>query len=188
MRKLMMAGLVLSAFAAPVTGQNSKPKIIPINPEFVDGTAIIIPAGSKLQLVSLPPEGIADAKFSGRLTLTGTYELRGYGDEAWVNLRPDRKSLALLPYWRERWEGGPKEIYLDNGWTFARAVVGKAELQKLQNENYAARGRATIIVDEYQTSIECDRASYSARFVSVVDRSVQVAANRHIAEPGEGEC
>lgn len=187
MRKLVIILFALCGVCAPVVGQGAEPQVIPRNPKNADGPAIIIPAGSALRLASFPPEGTS-ATFRGRLTLTGRYKLTGYGDEAWVRLWPDSKSQAALPYWRNWWEGRPTEIFLENGWAFALAVVGKNELRKLKADTkHSVRGQLTIVVEGYETSIDCDVAHYSARFVSVVNPSIQVAANRP-KEEEEKEC
>jgi hypothetical protein len=163
-----------AAALAPLAAAAADPQVVLVDPEFPDGDAIVIPAGSALS-VSFPPDPDYNARFSGRLTLTGAYEVKGYGEDAWVTLRPDPKSLATLPQWRERWEGPLQELYVANGWAFAEAVLPKDELEKLKDESYSVRGQATVVVDDYETSVECDHAHYSARFVSVVNFAVDLA-------------
>lgn len=190
MQKLVMILSALCGVSAPAVGQHAQPQVILMFPEDEKNedeyaSAIVIPAGSSLR-VTFPEHPRHNATFSGRLTLTGTYELKGYGDDAWVTLWPDSKAQATLPYWRNWWEGRPTEISLENGWAFAQAVVGKNDLHRLKaDEEHSVRGQITIIVDEYQTIIECDSAHYSARFVSVVGLSVQMAANPPVEEEEE---
>lgn len=184
MRKLVIILAALCGCGAAAMASGAGPRVVLMDPQSPDSDAIIMPAGSTLQ-VSFPPDPDHNARFSGRLTLSGTYEVRGYGEYAWVTLWPDRKSRAALPQWRERWEGPLKELYVDNGWAFAQAVASKEELEKLQDEGFSIRGRATVVVDQYETSVECDHAHYSARFVSVVNFAVQMADK---ASEEEGGC
>ena len=109
------------------------------------------------------------------MTLSAAYEAGGYGDDAFVTLWPDKKSRAALPYWRLR--GGPDELELTNDWDFVKAVVPKDKLALLKSGKLeTVRGHVTIVADDYRTSIECDVASFSVRFVSVVGKPVQIAA------------
>jgi hypothetical protein len=185
MRQLVMIMAALCASGAAAMDQGAQPRVVLMFPEQSDGPAILMPPGTPLA-VTFPDDPDHNARFTGRLTLTGTYELRGYGEEAWVTLRPDRQSLASLPQWRERWEGPPKELYVGNGWDFAQAVVPKAELEKLKSEDHVVRGRVTMIVEDYETSVECDRAHYSARFVAIETLDVQMAEAP--VEEAEGGC
>ena len=185
MRKLVMIFCALAGVSAAAAAGPAEPQVVLIYPDDPNSSAMIIPAGTALRVASLPNDGMTKATFSGRLTLTGAYELKGYGDDAYVTLWPDSKSQAALPYWRDWWEGAPTEIYLDNGWAFAQTVVGKNQLRKLKaDDQHAVRGKITIIVDQYETSIECDHATYSARFVSVVGSTIQLAANQPEEQEG----
>jgi hypothetical protein len=185
MRKLLIGILALCGSGA-LAAQTGAPRIVPMYPDQAESDAIVIPAGSPLT-VSFPPDADHNARFNGRLTLMGRYELGGYGEEAWVTLWPDSQSLAMIPQWKDRWEGGLKDLYIDNGWAFAQAVVPKDELHLLKNEDHVVRGHATIVVEDYETSVECDRAHYSARFVSLVDRGFQMAA-APVAEEEDAGC
>ena len=187
MRKLVaiLGAFCLAAAPALATAQTPAPTVILLHPGLDPpaSEAIVIPAGSPVKLVAFPRDHESTAKFSGRFELTGTYQVEGYGEDALVTLWPDKASLARLPYWNDR--GGAEELYLANGWAFAEAVVARGELKKLKAETVeSVSGRATIIADDYETSIECDVAHFSARFVSLVN-TLEVAG----AEPGsEGEC
>ena len=136
---------------------------------------IVIPAGSSLRLVSpISPNNDLQAAFQGRFTLSGSYEIQGYGEDAALSMWPDRKSRASLPHWQDR--DLPEEMSVSNAWAFARAVVPKDKLRRLKNGTLrSVHGRVTIIADQYDTSIECDVVSASARFVAVVGK-VQLAA------------
>ena len=186
MRKLVILLSALGGLSAPSIAWAAEPRVVLLFPEHADGPAVVIPAGSALRLLPSSLDHPNQAVFSGRMELTGTYELKGYGEDAWVTLWPDRKSLAAMPYWHDWWEGPPTEISFENGWAFAQAVVGENQLHKLKAEDHSERGTITVIVDNYDISIECDRAYYSARFVAVVDTKVQLAANAR--EDEEAGC
>ena len=176
MRKLLLIVAALSGSSAFAMSDGAEPQIVLMDPAFSDGPAVIIPAGSALR-VSFPPDPDHNAAFTGSLTLTGTYELQGYGEDASVMLWLDSPSLAAMPQWRGRWEGGPTHLYIHNGWDFAQAAVPKSELEKLKaDDQHRVRGQITVVVDDYETAVECDRAHYSARFVSIVNPTVQMAA------------
>ncbi len=183
MRKLVIIFTALCGLSAPATGQRAEPRVVLLDPKHADGQAVVIPSGSALRLASTSGQDEpSKAVFSGRMTLSGTYELQGYGDEAWVTLWPDKKSLGIVPYWHEWWQGPPTEITLENGWDFAKAVLARNQLHKLKADNHSVRGKITVIVDRYETSIECDNANYFARFVAVVKPNVQLAAKPHEEE------
>ena len=129
-----------------------------------------------MQLASFPRDFESNAKFHGRFTISGAYKVERYGDETTAAIKPDKTSLKLLPYWREH--GGPDEINISNAEAFAQAVLSPAELQMLKaKKGRAPHGNITIVADDYSTSIECDVASFEARFISVVKPAVRIAAN-----------
>ena len=176
MRTFVAIFAAVACMSAPALGQSTAPQVVLLHPDADDEEAIVIPVGSALRLASFPRDWASTAAFSGQFTLSGTFELSGHGDDALVTVWPESKSLAALPYWRVR--GGPREIYISNAWAFAQAVVAKDELQKLEAEELpSVRGHVTIIADDYQASIECDAANFSARFVSVVKPDVEMAAS-----------
>ena len=175
MRTFVALFAVLSVTSTATLAQSAMPQVVLLHPG-TDGTeAIVIPSGSSMHLASFPRDFESSATFRGRFTLSGMYEVTGYGENASVTMWPDRKSRDGLPYWRVH--GGPDEIDISNGWAFTRAVVPRDKLQKLKAARPdSVKGRVTIIADNYQTSIVCDVASFSARFISVV-KAVQIAAN-----------
>jgi hypothetical protein len=141
-----------------------------------DTEAMILPAGSPMHLASFPRDFESNAKFHGRFTLSGAYKVQRYGEETSATIKPDKTSLKLLPYWRDH--GGPDEVNISNAEAFAEAVLSPAELQALKaKKGRSPHGRITIIADDYSTSIECDVASFEARFISVVIPAVRIAAN-----------
>jgi len=187
MRKLVTIFSALCCMSTLALAQGGKPQVVLLHlgddPADPDSEAIVVPAASPIRLASFPRDHESNAAFRGRFTLTGSYELNGSGENAYITLWPDEKSRAALPFWRVR--GGPNTIYLSNGWAFALAVVPKAELHKLKADtDFVVRGHVTIIADDYRASIDCDLASFSARFVSVVEAPVRIAA----IPQSEGGC
>jgi hypothetical protein len=188
----MRSLIALTAFACCIAAAPAphaaklapKPTVVLLHPgsKPPDREAIVIPAASPLKLASFPRDFESNATFSGRISLSGAYEVGGYGDDAFATFWPDTKSRATLPYWREH--GGPDELELTNDWAFVQAVVPKDKLARLKSGKLeSVRGHVTIVADDYETSIECDVASFSVRFVSVVAKPVQIAA---IPESEEG--
>lgn len=177
MRKLFAIFAALCSTGAVALAPGAKPRVIVIRsaPTSQDIGKIVIPAGSSLRLASsLSRTTDIQAAFRGRFTLSGIYKVEGYGKLTSLTMWPDRKSRNLLPHWEDRQV--PEEMDISNAWAFARAVLPEDRLQKLRTGKLSsARGRVTIIADRYETSIDCDVVSASARFVSVV-KKVQIAA------------
>lgn len=177
MRTLFAIIAAICSMGAAAPAQSAKPSAIVIRtaPGAQAVATIVIPAGSPLRLVSsLSPNADIQAAFRGRFTLSGTYKVKGYGEHTSLTMWPDKQSRGRLPHWRDR--DVPEEMDISNAWAFARAVLPDDKLQKLKTGKMpSARGHATIIADQYETSIDCDVVAASARFVSLV-RKMQIAA------------
>ena len=183
MRTLILIAAALSCLGSSALAQSAKPRVIYMHPADAtpESEALLIPAASTMHMVSAARDGISGAVFRGGFTVSGNYLIEGQGEETSVIFWPDKKSRAVLPYWRHR--GGPEELYITNGWAFAQAVVPRDRLQKLQAQTLTAvRGRVTMRADDYETSIECDTASFSARFVSIVKPPMTLAAKFESSE------
>ena len=175
MPKLVALFAMAGAIATSGLAQSTKQRIVELQPGVEYTSAIVIPAGSRLELAKLGSESGTMAEFRGQFTLSGTYLVDTYDDETSVMFWPDKKSRNSLPYWRGRER--PSEIYLSNSTAFADAVLPPAELRMVKAGTLSGvRGRVTIVAEAFSTSIECDAASYSARFVMVVKPARQIAA------------
>jgi hypothetical protein len=177
MRRVIALTALGCFIAAAPPAHAPKPTIVLLHPGLKppDEEAIVIPASSPLKLASFPRDFESNASFTGEVTLSAAYEAGGYGDGAFVTLWPDKKSRSALPYWRLR--GGPQELELTNDWDFIKAVVPRDKLALLKSGKLeTVRGHVTIVADQYETSIECDVANFSVRFVAVVSKPVQIAA------------
>ena len=187
MRTLVTIFAALCCVSSLALAQSNRPQVVMLHlgddPADPEAEALIIPAASPVHLESFPRDQGTGAVFRGRFTLSGTYELSGYREDSYATFWPNKKSRERLPYWRAR--GGPGAIYLSNGWALAEAVAPKARLAKLQADpEYKVRGNITVIAENFETSIECDAANFSARFVSVVQTPMRVAA----VKGDEGGC
>ena len=154
--RILLAAMLLAqpALAAPVS--------IAL-PDKAD--TVIVPDGSPLKFKKF--DGDDQAIFTGQLTLTGTYY---YGPNAFDDgsgmltfyFRPDKASLARMPYLKGR--GHPDDMVLTNETAFARATFSRDGLARVK-KSYAT-GAITVTIDTISAGIECDGASWTARYVS----------------------
>ena len=180
MRKLVIAAAAASLLAGPAPAQvTAKPQAAPLSAiEAALEGGLTIPASS-LRLASFGGDPLPTARFTGRVEISGTYEVELYDEKISASLWPDEKSRKLLPHWDGR--GEAEQLYIANSEEFAKAVLSGEELAKLRSGRLALiRGQASIVADEYEASlIDCDGTSYEARFVSVL-KNVELAG-----DPGE---
>jgi hypothetical protein len=158
------------AFALLLLGASPGPTIIqPTNAQLV-GEALIVPADSPVRFKRWDKYGYA--VFDGRFELTGAFT---YGcavdcegpvteEDIRTDFIPDPATASRLPHWKLR--NNDISLVLSNDKGFANAVADR----KLHAAIRAGRvpyieGRATIIVEDFRTGIECDSANYEARFV-----------------------
>lgn len=185
LRKLVIAAAAACLLAGPAPAQGiAKPQVVPasaIKAALKDGIAL--PAGSPLRLASVVRDRDLTATFTGRVEITGTYEIELYFEEISAYLWPDKGSLELLPHWDGH--GEAEQLYIANSTEFAKAVLSEEELAKLKSGRLALiRGQASIVGDKYEASLgDCEVTSYSARFVSLL-KNIEIAG-----DPGEeGGC
>lgn len=128
-------------------------------------------------------------RFRGRFRLEGEYR---YGrlsndkkDEAAYDVIeltfvPDAKYLAKLPYWDGR--GPVTELSFENQKDFIGKVIGPTLVSDVhERKRLSVTGRATIWVDRYTAAFDCDRATYSVRFLKVETPPTVVASNDTVA-------
>lgn len=177
----MIAAAAASLLAGPAPAQvTDKPQAAPLSAiEAALERGLTIPAATSLRLASFGGDPLPTARFSGRVEISGTYEIELYDEEISASLWPDERSRKLLPHWDGR--GEPERLYIANSDDFAAAVLSGEELAKLKSGRLGLiRGQASIVADEYEASlIDCDGTSYEARFVSVL-KNVELAG-----DPGE---
>jgi hypothetical protein len=79
---------------------------------------------------------------------------------------PDKAMALRLPYWAQRHH--VHEIRFTNESAFVSAVIPQKELESLrQRKSFSVTGRASIVVEQYQASVECDYPTYAVSFVSL---------------------
>jgi hypothetical protein len=86
--------------------------------------------------------------------------------QVYGELLPDPEIARRLPHWKIR--NGDMRIYINRGDRLARQIVGREDLKSIRSGKLdEARRHVSIVVDDYQAGIECDGATYSARFISI---------------------
>lgn len=159
---LPLAALIISAAPAP--------KYIALDSY---GEALVIPADSPVRLLRFNKQHAA-ASFRGRFVLTGMFV---YGcdiecepplakGDVHGSIIPDPDAAARLPHWKIR--NNDIRIYL-HGWDrlAARVISPDERAAVFAGKADSIRKHVSIIVDDFNASIECDSASYDARFISL---------------------
>jgi hypothetical protein len=134
--------------------------------------AMVIPAGSPVQFQGFG-QYYNSARFSGKFVLEGIFVLDcdycepGYKDnQIRLSIIPDPAMADRLPHWKKH--DNDIAIVITNAASFMRAVSTPAQRRLLlAGKLDEVRGRAAIVVDQYEASLDCDSASYSARFVAI---------------------
>ena len=159
---------------------------IPWNPGDEEG--LVIPASSPVRFTHWDKEHYA--RFSGRFVLTGTF-VYGCNVECGppmqdadieADIIPDPALAAALPHWKLR--NGDLLIYLVDGERLAKQIVTRRERAALMAGKVPdVRKHVAIVVDDFQTGIECDSPFFSARFIALA-KPVQIAQRK--VEPNYG--
>jgi hypothetical protein len=164
----LAACLALLSLTPMVVGATAAPTFIPLG-QYDEG--IVIPAGSPVTFQHFDQHD--SAQFSGQFVLEGVFVLDcdfcepGYKDnEIRLSMIPDPAIAARLPHWKKH--DNDIALIITNAASFMRAVSTPAQRQLLLSGKLdQVRGRAAIIVDQYEASLNCDSADYSARFVAI---------------------
>lgn len=138
-----------------------------------DEISYVIPRGSPVRYERTGE--FYTVEYKGNFPLTGHYSY-GYvtdnpaDDATYGELQllftVSPASAARLPYWQR--DRPVREIYIRNPDRFVQIVVGPYNLEKLRRrEIKQINGVITIVVDKFETSIDCDHQTSSAEFVSV---------------------
>jgi hypothetical protein len=182
------ARIALVPVAALLMSATPQARVIPLaNGE---GEALVVPANSPVRFSGFGKYDVA--RFRGRFVLTGTFvygceiecEPPLQSDEVFVRIVPDAASAAILPRWMIR--NGDMRIYLVGGDRLANAIVTRSEKAALLAGKVGdVRRQVAIVVDDYRAGIECDSASYTARYVSLA-RPAQLASAKMEGDFGCG--
>jgi hypothetical protein len=94
---------------------------------------------------------------------------------------PDRDILVRLPYWDR--QGKIDDLEFANSKEFAAAVIPKDKLKLLQDRKlFSVSGRASVLVESYQISIDCDHATSFVKFIKV-NAAPSVLASHNLISP-----
>jgi hypothetical protein len=141
---------------------------------------IIVPPDSPVQFRNFDQYG--RAHFTGKFVLTGTFTYRcNYcepgakvtEDDLELSIVPDPTLLSRLPHWRQHDNDTMVDILQAKRFThdFTAAADRRALISGKRDE---VTGRIAIVVDDFQTGIDCDSANFSAKFVSIA-KPVRIA-------------
>lgn len=175
-----MIGLRLAAMLLAVAGPGAAEYPL----ADVEGEALIVPAASPVKFTRLDGHM---GRFAGQFTLTGTlvYGCRVDCDrplqspDLQLYVEPDDGQARTLPHWKIRTDR--IRIYFDNERKLAATVISAAERRALLTKRRTeVRKRVSLLIDDFRLGIDCDSASYFARFVAL-------AAPPRLAKSREGE-
>jgi hypothetical protein len=164
------ARIALVPMAALLVSATSSARVIPLPKG--EGEALVVPVNSPVRFRGFGRYDVA--RFAGRFVLTGTFiygceiecEPPLQADEVFVRIVPDAASAGVLPRWKFR--NGNMRIYLVGGERLAQAIVTPREKAALlAGKVEDVRKQVAFVVDDYSAGIECDSASYSARYVAL---------------------
>ncbi|WP_445145233.1 hypothetical protein [Dyella sp. Tek66A03] len=185
MRNMAMI-FALLVTTAPISIQASDPQ----NVHAENGLDYSIPSSSPVKFLAVGEYG--KVSFQGRFVMSGTYHY-GYitndpdADSDYGALElyfvPDRAIAARLPYWAQR--GRVHEIWFRNQEAFVRSVISSEVIEALkQRKTMSANGRASVVVERYQASVECDYPSYTVSFVALDERGYGLASDALVDQYG----
>ncbi len=132
----------------------------------------VIPASSPLRAGKIGE--FNTVHYKGSVEITGEYTY-GFADaipeedveEALaLTFTMDEAGAKQLPYWDR--DGPERDIWIRNDKDFAQAVVSADDLARLASKEIRqVSGTVTISVRDVETTIDCDKQTTSADFVSV---------------------
>jgi hypothetical protein len=148
-----------------------------------EDVTFIVPAGSPVGKAKIGEYGVVE--YEGRIMVSGKYEY-GYSTddseeadnygEKYLSFTLDKQTVAKLPYWSRDGQD-TNELGLMNPEDFAKAVIPANLLARLNTRKIkSVNGTATIWIEDFQTSVECDHDNFYAKFSSLVNRN-QIASN-----------
>ena len=168
MKSRIIAALLSLALVA--AGPVGTPTEIPWAPD--SDEALIVPVDSPVRFARYDESRVAH--FRGRFVLTGTFV---YGcdiecetplakEDLYGSLIPDSEIAARLPHWKMH--NSDMRIFLTGADRLAAQVVTSKERAALfAGKVDNIRKRVSIVVDDFNATLECDGASYGANFVSL---------------------
>jgi len=157
----MIAGALSLCAAAPA------PTFVP----WKDGEGLLVPADSPVQFDRIDEN--YTAHFKGQFLVSGTYVLDceycepGAADnQLRLSIVPDSATRRRLPKWKK--DRTDMKLFIVDGEPLIRSISTPAERARLfAGSLRSIKGSTSIIVEDFETTIECDSASFSARFVAI---------------------
>ncbi|HET7833724.1 MAG TPA: hypothetical protein VFK88_12250 [Gallionella sp.] len=148
------------------------------------GNDALFTTKSATPLVPTESENPEIAKFAGQATISGDYlvswEFRD--DEPYqllFTLIPDAESRAILPHIANGKE--VEELNLDDPKKIVQLLFDANTANDiLSRKILSARGKATVVIEDYFTAVDCDQRSYVARVVNVVKHGKVVLADKKV--------
>jgi hypothetical protein len=182
-----IARLAVLPLAALLVSATPASQVIPF-PD-VDGEALIVPADSPVKFTHFDKYGVAH--FTGRFVLTGTFFIQGCEetcrglteDDLDVDVFPEPALEARLPHWKVHNNDILVSIRPER--RLMRVITNARQRAALiDGKTGDMRGHIAIVVENFQASLECDSANFSARFIAVA-KAPQVA---HVEFSGNYGC
>ena len=149
------------------------PTIIPLPGD--PDEAVIVPRDSPVKFRGWDKYGYAE--FEGRFTLSGTFTYgcwsncaddNGPVEESDLDVRivPDPSIGERLPHWRHR--KNDMLILITRSRRLAASIASPRQHAALRSGKLEhLRGQTTIVVEQFETGLECDSANFRARFVAI---------------------
>jgi hypothetical protein len=96
---------------------------------------------------------------------------------------PDKEVAIRLPYWAQRRH--VHEMRFRNDADFVKAMISPKAIRELKEKKiFSVSGRATIVVADYQISVECDYPTYSVSFAAVERPGILLASHALVEQFG----
>lgn len=164
MRAATLPLALLLVSAAPVD------QVIP-HPD-VEGEALLVPHDSPVQFHRFDKYG--RARFSGRFVLTGSFaygcriDCEGPAKDAFFrfDVVPDPALAARLPRWKVH--NNDIMIVVSREAPLVRQIATRRQRAGIEAQRIPdIQGRIAILVDEFETGLDCDSANFSSRFLAL---------------------
>ena len=167
---------IIAASTTPLLLASAAPSSQIISHPRYANEAVVVPTGSPVRFRDFDKDS-GYARFDGSFVLTGKFiygcgsncaDYEGPVEESdlLVAIEPDPRLVARLPHWKARQQD--MLIFITGEQKLARAIATPRQhaallAGKIPNLN----GRIALLVDDFQTGLECDSATFTARFVSI---------------------
>ncbi len=153
----------------------------------MDDVTYVIPPNSPVGKATVKEYDVVE--YAGRIMVSGKYEYGyatndptdedNYGSK-FLTFTLDESSILKLPYWSRDGQVAD-DLEINNPEDFARALISEEQQADLEARKIMSiSGTAIILIDRFQTHVECDHQYDTADFLSFVDKNY--TASRALAE------